>query len=95
MTFWYFEGQAKLSYLVKWMPVQPNYREKCKKWVKRQCKDFNVAMFLVSGVVYKCVAQENIFITLTEGIGNSWGRRESQGPYNKKKGTCINPNWNL
>ena len=77
MMFWYFEGQAKLSHLVKRMSVQPNDQEKCKIWVKRQCKDFNVAMFLVSGVVLfffvycKCVAQQNIFITLTEGIGNS------------------------
>ena len=58
MMFWYFEGQAKLSHLVKWMLVQPNYQEKCKIWAKRQCKDFNVAMFLVSGdVVCKCVPQ--------------------------------------
>ena len=82
MMFWYFEGQAKLSHLVKWMSVQPNGQEKCKLWVKRQCKDFNVAMFLViSGVVCKCVAQENTFITLMEGIGKSWGRTEYQrGP---------------
>ena len=57
MMFWYFEGQAKLSYLVKWMSVQPNYQEKCKIWVKRHCKDFNVAKFLVSGVICKCVPQ--------------------------------------
>ena len=54
LMFWYFEGQAKLSHLVKRMSVQPNYQEKCKLWAKRQCKDFNVAMFLVRGVVCKC-----------------------------------------
>ena len=76
MMFWYFEGQAKLRHLVKWMSVQPDNQ------AKRQCKDFNVAMFLVmSGVVCKCVAQENTFITLMEGIGKSWGRTEYQrGP---------------
>ena len=75
MMFWYFEGQAKLRHLVKWMSVQPDNQ------TKRQCKDFNVAMFLVSGVVCTCIAPENIFNTLMEGIGKSWGRRESQqGP---------------
>ena len=71
LMFWYFEGQAKLSHLVKRMSVQPNYQEKCKLWAKRQCKDFNVAMFLVRGVVCKCIAPENTFITLMEGIGKS------------------------
>ena len=81
MMFWYFEGQAKLNYLVKRMSVQPNYQEKCKIWAKRQCKDFNVPMFLVRGVVCKCIAPENTFITLMEGIGKSWGRMENQrGP---------------
>ena len=75
MMFWYFEGQAKLRHLVKWMSVQPDNQ------AKRQCKDFNVAMFLVRGVVCTCIAPENIFNTLMEGIGKSWGRRESQqGP---------------
>lgn len=75
LMFWYFEGQAKLRHLMKWMSVQPDNQ------AKRQCKDFNVAMFLVRGVVCTCIAPENIFNTLMEGIGKSWGRRESQqGP---------------
>ena len=43
--------------------------------------------------MWKCVVPEKIHTPPTEGIGNSWGMGDSQGPKNLKK--CMGSNWNF